>query len=310
MNHTFNAYKERIDLVNFAASYGYSIHKKKSTRHSVVMNHINGDKIVISKRNGIWVYFSVFDDNDNGTIVDFTLNRTAENYSQVLQELKQFDPTSLPDINQCKSTKLQEKKFDPERIARLFNMCSPIFESAYLTSRGISKNVLSDSRFVGRIFKDYYNNVAFPHFEKGAAFALELKNKDRGILVSGSKKTFWRSNIRPRDNTIVIAEAPINALSYFALKPLQEAFYVATSGSPSPFQFDCIIKSLSKLNRIKKAILIGDHDAAGIRFNEKFNNAIRQSINDIEIVKDMPKAEGFDWNDVLVDKLNSKPILG
>jgi len=43
------------------------------------MRHPDGDKIVIARNDtsGAWVYFSVRDDRDNGTIIDFLQNTGA-----------------------------------------------------------------------------------------------------------------------------------------------------------------------------------------------------------------------------------------
>jgi len=43
------------------------------------MRHRDGDKIVIARNDtsGAWVYFSVRDDRDNGTIIDFLQNTGA-----------------------------------------------------------------------------------------------------------------------------------------------------------------------------------------------------------------------------------------
>jgi hypothetical protein len=68
-------FKSRIDLQSFAASPGYEKDKRESSRRSTIMR--NGADKVIVKRNGDghYIYFSVRDDNDNGTVIDFLQRR-------------------------------------------------------------------------------------------------------------------------------------------------------------------------------------------------------------------------------------------
>ena len=73
---TLEDLKTGINLVEFAASYGYEPDKRESSRNSVVMRHASGDKIIVARAShGHWVYFSVRDDGDNGTIIDFIQHR-------------------------------------------------------------------------------------------------------------------------------------------------------------------------------------------------------------------------------------------
>jgi hypothetical protein len=66
-----DAFKREIDLRQFAASFGYEMDRRASWRGSTVLRR-GGDKIVVKRnRNGHYVFFSVRDESDHGTIVDF-----------------------------------------------------------------------------------------------------------------------------------------------------------------------------------------------------------------------------------------------
>ena len=66
-----DAFKREIDLRQFAASFGYEMDRHESWRGSTVLRR-GGDKIVVKRNhNGHYVFFSVRDDRDNGTIIDF-----------------------------------------------------------------------------------------------------------------------------------------------------------------------------------------------------------------------------------------------
>ncbi len=73
MDTELDEFKRRIDLRAYAAGQGFQLDRRESWRGATVMRHPNGDKIIV-KRNGAdghYLYFSVRDEADNGTIIDF-----------------------------------------------------------------------------------------------------------------------------------------------------------------------------------------------------------------------------------------------
>ena len=77
---------KRVDLCAYAVSRGYRLVRREtkcgggtrgSTASSLLTRHpVTNDKLVVRlDRDGHWTYFSVRDDRDNGTIVDFVLRR-------------------------------------------------------------------------------------------------------------------------------------------------------------------------------------------------------------------------------------------
>ena len=82
-------FKTHINLTEYAASQGYVLDRKASSLNSVVMRHQGGDKIVIARgQDRHWIYFSVRDDTDNGTIIDFVQQRKGVKLGGVRQELR------------------------------------------------------------------------------------------------------------------------------------------------------------------------------------------------------------------------------
>jgi hypothetical protein len=70
-----DAFKQRIDLRQFAASLGYEMDRRESWRGSTVLRR-GADKIVVKRNgNGHYVFFSVRDDDDHGTLIDFLQRR-------------------------------------------------------------------------------------------------------------------------------------------------------------------------------------------------------------------------------------------
>src|ERR1039457_422509 len=71
------SFKTGIDLRAYAAEQGYQLDRKESWRGSSIMRHSNGDKVIIKRgADGHYVYFSVRDDRDNGSIIDFVQQRS------------------------------------------------------------------------------------------------------------------------------------------------------------------------------------------------------------------------------------------
>src|ERR1700691_392087 len=92
MDMELEKFKTDIDLRAYAATQDYLLDRKESWSGSAVMRHPNNDKIVI-KRNaadGHYVYFSVRDDADNGTIIDFAKRRLGLSLGAVRKELRAF----------------------------------------------------------------------------------------------------------------------------------------------------------------------------------------------------------------------------
>ena len=83
-------FKTDINLVEYAASQGYILNKKKSTKNSKVMKSVDGDKIIIATDNDTHgIYFSV-SRGDSGSIIDFVQARQGLNLGEVRKELRNF----------------------------------------------------------------------------------------------------------------------------------------------------------------------------------------------------------------------------
>src|SRR6266545_2904694 len=83
-----DAFKRRIDLRQFAVSLGYEVDRRESWRGSTVLRR-GADKIVVKRNgNGHYVFFSVRDDDDHGTLIDFLQRRQNLNLGAVRQILR------------------------------------------------------------------------------------------------------------------------------------------------------------------------------------------------------------------------------
>ena len=85
-------FKREINLTEYAAHLGYDIDRRTSSRHSITMLRAAGnDKVVVARdQDGHWIYFSVHDDQDNGSVIDFHQHRTGNNLGTTRQALRAF----------------------------------------------------------------------------------------------------------------------------------------------------------------------------------------------------------------------------
>lgn len=297
--HDFSKFKQEINLTQYAAFLGYEIDRKKSTKSSIAMRS-GADKVIISRRGANWVYFSVSDDNDNGTIVDFIENRTNQTIAEIAKELNIWigGGASLPHPKSYISD-VQEQERDPTRIKKIFHYCNPVTKHPYIESRGIKEALFQSKRFIGRIYTDRYQNAVFPHYKDNEICGLELKNEDKALFVRGSEKTFWRSNCKNGDNMLVISEAVIDALSYDLLFASENAVYAATGGGMSPEQGTLLKTTVEGWKSLKTIILITDNDLGGDRLADKIREIIATSSFKGTIKRHSPQKIGQDWNGVL-----------
>ena len=90
-------FKTAINLTEYAASQGYQLDKRASSRNSVVMRHPGGDKVVIARgEDEHWIYFSVRDESDNGSIIDFIQYRRRCSHGDARRELRPWIGGAVP----------------------------------------------------------------------------------------------------------------------------------------------------------------------------------------------------------------------
>lgn len=301
----FTAFKQSISLSQYAASQGYELDPRKSTRSSLVMRHANGDKIVISKKGDVWVYFSVFDEKDNGTIIDFVKHRTNKTFAEIGKELTAWTGSEILPIYSL--PEVQHQVYDRARIKKAFAYMKPVGSHPYLINeRKIPVNVLDHYRFKGRIFRDNYANIVFPHHDEQGVCGLELKNHDKSVFMRGSEKALWLGNISQSDTVLTLAESAIDALSHFTLFEPDNTAYGAVSGGMRDKQFAYLLQVIAMMPQLAKIVLAVDNDKGGTNIAERIEKFLANKFSG-EIIRHVPQTEGMDWNNVLKDANSIRP---
>ena len=301
-----NDMKTKIDLRQYAAGQGYQLDPKSSWRGTAVMRHpATHDKVIIKRdTDGHYVYFSVRDDRDNGTILDFVMQRQRVNFGMARKELRPWlgvAPVSVPVFDALPKTAKDRIKVEAA-YARMqdANTGHPYLEK----ERFIPGAILALDRFAGRVRIDARGNAVMPHFDKDGLSGYELKNIGFTGFASGGTKALWLSQESPSDNKLVLCESAIDALSHAVLFPDNHTRYASIGGKPSPLQPELIRAAAARMPVDSQIIAAMDADAEGRKLAELVRGAVELTgRKDLRFTVQMP--EGFkDWN----DQLRARPL--
>lgn len=288
-------FKSEINLTEYAASRGYRLDRGESSQNSVVMRHpISDDKIIVSRAQADrhWIYFSVRDDRDHGTIIDFVQRRGGGTLADVRLELYSWIGDFRPPVPvDLYAPVVKARTIDRARVAREFERARAATNSAYLNERGLRPEMLRDERFAGCFREDARGNVLFPHFDAGGLSGYESKNRGWTSFSPGGAKALWRSRSLSVDRRLVLVESAIDALSFHQAQPDPRTSYVSTAGSLSPHQRELLKETLAILPGGTLVVLAFDRDAGGERLAQQVRELgardVSRSVSPI----------GKDWND-------------
>ena len=295
-------FKADINLTELAASRGYALDRRESSQNSAIMRHPNGDKVIIAKaETGDWVFFSVRDDRDNGTIIDFLQNRGGGSLGEVRKTLRAFCGSARPSVPKTEYIPLM-LPLSRDRTAVLLAYEQAAFRVAvpYLTGRGLDEMLLGDARFSQRFkVEKKRGNVLFPHYDKEGLCGFEVKNKGFTGFSGGGLKGLWYSVCLVADKTLVFTESAIDALSFHALHPDSAARYMSTGGKMNPNQPALIRAAMERMPKGSRVVLAFDNDKDG----EKLADEVRALVpSGLEVIRPLPPV-GKDWNETLKNKL-------
>jgi len=300
-------FKREVNLTEIAGSYGYRhVDRDRSAlgnwrgsgAGSVSMRHpVTRDRIVIRRDfDGHWIYPSVRDDRDNGTVVDFLQRRHAQNLSAVRQELRAWlndERTRLP--GQLFRPDLSIRSGDQQAVGAAYANAQAM-RSRYLEGRHIDRTIENDPRLASRYRVDGRGNVLFPHADPatGLLVGFEIKNSSFTGFATGGRKTFWMSEIRPDDDCFVLVESSIDALSYHQLFTHPRSRYLSTGGAVGRDQLELIGRAMAAMPAGAEIVSATDDDAGGMKLHQQLvgvagGGALRRHVPPV------PK----DWNDYL-----------
>jgi len=299
-------FKTEINLVHYAESQGYEIDRKESSPASIVMRGPNNDKIVVATdTDGHGIYFSVRDERDNGTIIDFVQRRKGLTLGQVRRDLRPW-LTDGGHPHPSPSRKPEPISKDRRRVLAGWFQARPQPPDGlpYLLKRGLRPKVLNDPRFAPRIRIDDHGAAIFPHYDQQGLSGYEIKNNSFTGFARGGKKGLWYSTNLSHAPRLVITESAVDALSHAQITADTDAAYISIGGQPSQEQWELIGSALRKAQRRGTQIIIGtDADPGGDQLAARLSELVPGTTR-----RERPIAK--DWNDQLRELSHRIPGAG
>lgn len=293
------AFKTQIDLRQYAAALGFAIDKDKSSRSSTIMR-CDADKIII-KRNagdGHYLYFTVHDDADNGSIIDFVKKRARKNLGEVRKELRPWigrPATSLPLL-----PPLETSQKDRGLVEAQFERTQECERHPYLENeRGLPASLLTSKRFSGRVRVDEKGNAVFAHADQEGLCGFEKKNRSYTGFARGGEKALWFSHTKKGDTSLILCESAIEALSHALLFPNDKARYASIGGELNPKQPALIEAAAQKMPAGSEIVAAFNADKDGRSYAEVVRLAVaKASAQTMDLKFILHEPSGFkDWND-------------
>jgi hypothetical protein len=250
---------------------------------------------------GHYVYFSVRDDRDNGSIIDWLQNRNrGMSLGAVRRELRPWlgqPPLHLPAFAPLHKTEKDRMKVE----AAWARMKDATDGHPYLErERAIPASLLASERFAGRVRIDDRGNAVFAHFDAQGLSGYELKGPNGWTgFASGGSKALFLSHEFPHDKRLVFCESAIDAMSHAALFPDDHARYASIGGKPSPQQPELIRAAAARMPLDSEVISAMDNDAAGAELTAMVRKAVALTGRlDLRFTVNEPFGHK-DFNDVL-----------
>lgn len=248
------------------------------------MRHPNGDKIVIARgEDQHRIYFSVRDDSDNGSIIDFVQRRRRCTLGDVRRELRPWMGSGLGGTVARPALKLYVPEVVPVSkdragVIRALAAMRPVETHRYLEEeRAITSELLANPRFAGRILVGARSNAIFPHADRECPCGYEIKNHGFTGFAPGGEKGLWISMVKRTDTSLVLAESAIDALSYAALNPDERACYASFGGAMNPSQPALIMAAIERLSPGAVVRIATDNIEEGAGFAQIIERLVAES---------------------------------
>ena len=282
-NEELDQFKTKINLVDYVQNNGYQLDKKKSSNNCIVLKDNQGDKILVGldKTDNHYFYYSLTNETDKGSIIDFVQKRKNLNLGEVRKELRLWINNShltkykvnskvnnkVTNKSEIKLTPIDRNKY---QIIAQIESFQTINNHSYLNQRGINQNTLDNPRFKETIYQDKRNNVIFPHSDREGICGYSIRNQNFKGFSTGGTKGLWTSKSGSKDNKLVICESPIDCLSYHQLFPDDHTRYFSTSGTLSEKQKDLLRTAFEKIDQKGGSIIIAtDKDVGGEEISQE-----------------------------------------
>lgn len=293
---------KKIKIVDFCAENGIEL-TQDSREYYRLAEH---DSCVISDRKNLFKWNSR---NLGGDIFNFIQAYYDCSFIEAKEKLlnKEYEIRET-DVNYQKEPFVYDKSME-----------QPINKSKkYLISeRRISEELTNDLISKGLICEDKHSNVLFLWkkdekivgcTEQGTVARFNPKKQKTRTwkkIQENSEENYGFKITYGKPKSIYFFESEIDMLSYITQKPetAQNATFVSMNGLKKVTVLQAVTDHFKEHKELpESAVICVDNDEAGRTFYDtefKGKGIGRNGIGTTEIKADIPKKEGFDWNDTL-----------
>ncbi|MEL7484541.1 MAG: DUF3991 and TOPRIM domain-containing protein [Planctomycetota bacterium] len=304
-------FKTDIDLRIVADELGYELNVKKSSRGSTAMDRGPSDRILVALApDGHFVYCSVHDPADAGSVIDLWQRRRGGTLGEVRKALRPFlgakgmapPPLSSGRTQSMMLPNLRPVERDILGVQARYQGFNPLggYHPYLCDERAFPPEILSQDFLVPRLRIDDRGNAIFPHFNDSGLCGFEARNHDFVSFSAGGTKGLFCTVPGPDDRTLVIAESAIDAISYGVISGHHRTRFISFSGGLNNEQPALLRQAMDKMPTGSAIIAAVDHDDAGDAYIDQLETLFDSlARHDLSFKADRPAFIGADWNDDL-----------
>ncbi|MFV3090560.1 AAA family ATPase [Pseudomonas sp. GW6] len=323
--------KIAVDLPKYAADLGMKLDKEASYKDHLVYRYGAGKFDTYRAPDGTWRWQERHS-GKNGDIFKLHMEVKGGSFAEAKQAVADFhgigvtvSKEQLAENTQQTMTELKSEKLDrqakieagTEKAQRSFGLMSRA-NASYLESRGISPEVLAQTRWKTNI----YGSACFPHYDADRNFTgYEYRGfdyKDKATGENREAKGFSRDTekgiyIANRDcanpTEIRFSEGGVDTLSTYQLaspEERQRILFIGTTGEPGP-NTEAAIAALAERHNIRHFSMAYDRDQGGDNLTAKRAARLAERFPDAQI-EDVRERMGLQIGEdpnQLVQRLNA-----
>ncbi|MDE1905154.1 MAG: DUF3991 and TOPRIM domain-containing protein [Rhodospirillales bacterium] len=278
----------------------WHLDKAESTRHALKYRRGKGEVLIVTHEGRGW-----WDPQSEAKGDIFSLVQHLEprlNFGHVRQALRRFvgiSPRYEPGPQTAKDHGADRPVAERWSGRKRLRSGCPAWRYL-LEERRIPANILFAAGEQDIIRDGAYGSAWFAHRQDARVTHVEIRGPDfKGSLKGGDKTLFVFRSAPAAACRLVIAEAPIDALSIASLEGRRPgSLYVATGGGMGPGTLDALQRICTEIKKQAGATVESAADAnrAGDRYAERHAKIAEEAGVAFERLR---PPEGLDWNDVL-----------
>ena len=283
-----------IPVDEYAATRGWELDRRRSTSRARVMRSPSGDRIVCGSSANHQTYFDVRN-GSGGSVLDFCVNFCGAATRGHARRMLRAYTGGAPEGPQVPSPKKRSAHSEPDLDAS-WQALTQLNHAGrtYLIDRRALPAELVDAVARDDAVRSNAAAVCFPHTINICVCGWEIKNR-WPPFCSGGTKALWRWQSGKLAERIIVAESPIDALSYLTIHP-GPSLLLSLGGQPGKRSID-LLRHACVLTRVPVLCAL-DADEAGRSIFDRLRPTLEAAGANVSY--DPPASGGAkDWNDAL-----------